>query len=550
MRQIDFIKLYSSKRCLIVDDMADIRVMVLGMLRLFGVEQIDVVANSEQAIEACSNTQYQMVLCDYNLGGGKDGQQTLEELRHHKYLNNTSIFVMITGETFRERVLGALEYQPDDYVTKPITQMALRQRLNKVLLCNQELYAIKQAMDEKNYTLAAQLCQERLLDNTMHRSTCLQIQAEMHFRLGNFNLAEAIFRQALVERSVLWAKLGLGKTLVAKKKYTEAEACLKEVIADDMHVVEAYDLLTDLYAAQGELVKAQHAMQDATDISPKSTLRLRRLAFLAKQNEDVSLCLDANRRAIKTARNSFHESSEDYLNLARELTDLSHNDNDSVEVFVKEIFDVLQRLEKKSYFDASADMQVNSLKSRSLFNQKKISEAETYLEKSKILYHQLKDHIAPDVGVAFAQALIAKGDTQTADEVIQLLVEKYPKDKTLAAKVDAISDTPKSIEGRQKVVDMTKLGISFYENNDFLQAIDVFKSANVIFPGHVGLNLNLVQAIVAETKTHSEKMPTEKKEFEQICRKSLLRVSKIAPNDSQYPRYQYLKKQVDECFSG
>ena len=146
MRQIDLIKLYSQMRCLVVDDMPDVRVAITGMLRVFGVQNIDVVANGEQAMEACFNTHYHMVLCDYNLGPGRDGQQVLEELRYRNRLNNTSIFVMITAESSREMVLGALEYQPDDYVTKPITQALLRQRLDRVLLRHRELYSIKKTM--------------------------------------------------------------------------------------------------------------------------------------------------------------------------------------------------------------------------------------------------------------------------------------------------------------------------------------------------------------------------------------------------------------------
>ena len=548
MRQIDLVKLYSSKRCLVVDDMPDMRVAILGMLRLFGVEEVDAVANGEQAIEACANTQYQMVLCDYNLGPGKDGQQVLDELRHYNYLNNSSIFIMVTGESFRERVLGALEYRPDDYVTKPLTKTLLRERLNKVLLCNQELYSIKQAIGEKNYMLAERYCQDRLFDKTAYRSACLQIQAEMNFRLSNFNRAEDIYRGVLVDRSVLWAKLGLGKILIAKKEYEEAEECLKEVIADDTRVAEAYDLLADLYVAKNDLINAQEAMQDATDISPKSTVRLRRLASLAKINKDTTLCLEANRRAIKAAKNSFYESSEDYFNLARELTDLSQNQHNEAEAAVKEAFDVLQRLEKKSYFDTNADMQLNALKARSLFSQKKISKADVFLDKSKKLYREIKNTIAPEVSFDFAEALLAKGDRGAADEVLKLLLEKHPKDKTIAAKVDAMSDTPQSTEGRQKVLEMTKLGINFYEANNFLGAIGVFKNANVIFPGHVGLNLNLVQSIVSHLKTNTEKTHVEQKEFEKLCRKSLLRVSKISPSDSQYARYQHLKNLADELF--
>lgn len=543
MRQIDLIKLYSQMRCLVVDDMPDVRVAIMGMLRVFGVQQIDVVANGEQAVEACLNNHYHMVLCDYNLGPGRDGQQVLEELRYRNRLNNTSIFVMITAESSREMVLGALEYQPDDYVTKPITQALLRQRLDRVMLRHRELYSIKQAMDEKDYVAAEQRCADRLSADTTYRGACLQIQAEMNLRLFNFKRAEEIYTGVLNERPVLWAKLGLGKTQVAKKEFVKAEANLKEVIREDRRVVEAHDLLADAYIGKGDTVSAQEAMQEAADVSPKSVMRQRRLAELSKLNEDTEACLAASRRVIKTARNSVYESPDDYFNLARELADLSKEGEDNADKYVKETFEVLQRLEKRPYFDVSADVQSNSLKSRSLHNNNKLNDAETFLNKAKTLYTANKDELKPEVGLDFAQTLIASGDKSGADEVLHELVEKFPANSALVEKADAMSDTPKSKAGRKKVADMTKSGIDYYDKKQYAEAIDIFKNAIGIFPGHIGLNLNLIQAVIAESKSNGEKTG-----FETLCRNSLARISVIDRDDSQYARYMHLTKEVDECF--
>jgi CheY-like chemotaxis protein len=543
MRQIDLIKLYSQMRCLVVDDMPDVRVAIMGMLRVFGVQQIDVVANGEQAMEACINNHYHMVLCDYNLGTGRDGQQVLEELRYRNRLNNTSIFVMITAESSREMVLGALEYQPDDYVTKPITQALLRQRLDRVMLRHRELYSIKQAMDEKDYAAAEQRCADRLNADTTYRGACLQIQAEMNLRLFNFKRAEEIYTGVLNERPVLWAKLGLGKTQVAKKEFAKAEVNLKEVIRDDRRVVEAHDLLADAYLGKGDNLLAQQAMQDAAEVSPKSVMRQRRLADLAKLNEDTETCLAASRRVIKTARNSVYESSEDYFNLARELADLSKAGENNADKYVKETFEVLQKLEKRPYFDVSADVQSNSLKSRSLHNNNKINDAETFLDKAKNLYATNKEELKPEVGLDFAHTLIASGDKSGADEVLHELVEKFPTHHALVEKADAMSDTPKSKAGRKKVADMTKSGIDCYDKKQYSEAIDIFKNAIGIFPGHIGLNLNLIQAVIAESKIHGEKMG-----FETLCRNSLARISVIDKDNSQYARYTHLTQEVDELF--
>ena len=530
-------------RCLVVDDMPDIRVALTKMLRTFGAEQIDFVANGDQAIEACSSRTYQLVLCDYNLGDGRDGQQVLEELRFRNQLNNTSIFVMVTAESSREMVLGALEYQPDDYITKPITLPFLRQRLDRVLMRHRELYSIKQALDEKDYVTAELECSQLLNENTKYRHTCLQIQAEMNLRLSNFNKAEGIYTGVLEEHPLLWAKLGLGKTQLAKKELEQAEQSLKEVIAMDKRVVEAQDLLADTYLARGDNLSAQEAMQTAAEISPKSVLRQRRLAALAKINEDTETCLQASRKALRTARNSCHEHTDDYLNLARELTNTENESETGKENFAKETFEVLQRLEKRPYFDANADIQTNALKARSLLNRNKTEEACEFLNKAKTLFDAHQNELTPDVGLDFAQTLIASGDRSGADKVLQDLAQKFPEQKQLLAKVDSLSTNPTSPEGMKKVADMTKAGIAYYDTKQYPAAIKVFKDAISVFPSHIGLNLNLIQVMLAEAVAHGDQMG-----FEKLCKSSLKRINSIDPNDPQYARFVNLRQQVENFF--
>jgi Tfp pilus assembly protein PilF len=365
----------------------------------------------------------------------------------------------------------------------------------------------------------------------------------MNLRLFNFKSAEDIYTGVLAERPVLWAKLGLGKTQVAKKEYTKAEASLKEVIRDDKRVVEAHDLLADAYIGKGDTILAQEAMQAAAEVSPKSVMRQRRLAELAKLNQDTQSCLDASRRVIKTARNSVYESPDDYFNLARELADLSKEGEANADKYVKETFEVLQRLEKRPYFDVSADVQSNSLKSRSLMNNKKAEAAEVFLDKAKKTYQTKKAELKPEVGLDFAQALIAKGDKSAADEVLHELVENFPENNALVDKADSMSDTPKSKAGRKKVADMTKAGIDYYESKNYRQAISTFRDAIGVFPTHIGLNLNLIQAVIAEAKNNGDQIG-----FESICRTSLDRISTIDSSDTQYARYSHLLKEVDEVF--
>jgi len=544
MRQIDLVKIYATKNCLVIDDMSEVRGSLTRMLRSFGIGEIDTVANGDEAIELCRDKHYDIVLCDYNLGPGKDGQQVLEELRFRNRLNNTSMFLMITAEAARDMVLGALEYQPDDYITKPFTQASLSQRMDRALIRHQALYRVKEALDERDYQKAIDRCDDLLNNQTQYHNACLQIKAEMNLRLFQPQRAEVIYSDVLEKRPVVWAKLGLGKTQLAEKQYDKAESTLKEVIQMDRRFVEAHDLLAQTYLAKGDSRKAQEATQTASEVSPKSVLRQRRLAELAKRNDDVETCLAARRKTVRLGQNSCHESADDYLHLTRELVEQSR-DNQSAEgkALAKEAFDVLKRLEKKKYYNTNVDIQAKSLKARVSIGQHKEKDADMYLAEAREAYVEHEDFVSPEASLDFVESMMELGDKEQAGSLLKTLAKRCESDDSILEKIDALSDGPISAAGRKKVSELTKNGISHYENKRFAEAINTFKSAVSIFPNHVGLNLNLVQVTLAEAKKNGDQPG-----FGHSCRKSLQAVSHIGEGDPQYSRYQFLLQQVNQLY--
>ncbi len=544
MRQIDLVKIYATKNCLVIDDMSEVRGTLTRMLRTFGIHDIDTAAKGEEGIEKCQEKQYDIVLCDYNLGPGKDGQQVLEELRFRNRLNNTSLFLMITAEAARDMVLGALEYRPDDYITKPFTQASLRQRMDRALLRHQALYGVKAALDEKDYQEAIERCDQLIAQDTPYQNACLQIKAEMNLRLLQTRQAEAIYDKVLEARPVVWAKLGMGKVKLAQREYGSAEQQLKEVIDVDRRFVEAHDLLAEAYLAQGDSIKAQKATQAAVEVSPKSVLRQRRLAALAKQNDDVEASLAARRRAIRLGQNSCYESAADYIDLTRELNQQARESlSDERQAYTKEAFETLNRLEKKRYFDTDALIQSQSLRARLAATQDKNEDASKYAAEARVLYSQHQTSLSPEASLEFAELMLEKGEKEEAQSILEQLASQCEDNEALLDRIDAASDSPISSGGRQKVADLTKRGIGHYEKKEFAEAVGIFKNAVAIFPNHIGLNLNLVQVTLAEAKIHGDQPG-----FERSCRKALKAVQGIAEDDPQFARYQFLRDQVDRLY--
>ena len=539
MRQIDAIKIYQRKRCLIIDDMNEVRGSLKRMLTTLGVQTTDTAANSAQAIEACENKSYDLVLCDYNLGTGQDGQQVLEELRFRKLLKNSSMFLMITAETSRDMVLGALEYLPDDYLTKPITPAMLQTRLNRIVIRHEDLLPIKEAIDNNDYPQAIAECQAKLDAGGKYTGSYLRIQAELLFREEQFDKAQVIYEESLKKSNPVWAQLGLGKTYLARQMYDEAEEQLQAVIDHDHRYVEAHDLLAEVFSQQADYKRSQKSMQDAADVSPKSVLRQRRLANMAAQNSDQEASLKARRSALKVGEHSCYYTPQDYFDIVSEL--LNEDENDAPEARdkkAKEANMYIKRAEKKHPDDKSIELQATAANSRLAAYQKKPELAEDYLNKAKQLQAETNANAYAQLEVA--QAMTANGDPEGAANLIQKVAKENASNEDVSDRADVLSEEPVSSKGRKIAAELTQKGIKLYEAKAFEESIEVFTRAIALFPNHIGLRLNIVQVALAKLKDTPQDDNTKS-----VCRENLDDIANLDESSAQFARYQHLLKQVN-----
>ncbi len=540
MRQIDAIKIYQRKRCLIVDDMNEVRGSLKRMLITLGVLTADTAANSEQAIEACEKTSYDLVLCDYNLGTGQDGQQVLEELRYRKLLKNSSMFLMITAETSRDMVLGALEYLPDDYLTKPITPAMLQTRLNRIVIRHEDLLPIKQAIDDNDYDRAIAECQAKLDGGGKYTGSYQRIQAELLFRQEDYDRAQTIYEESLKNSNPVWAQLGLGKTYLARQMFDEAEEQLQAVVEHDHRYVEAHDLLAEVFSQQADYQRSQQAMQAAAEVSPKSVLRQRRLASMAAQNKDQTASLKARRSALKVGEHSCYYSPQDYFDIVSEL--LQEDDSDTPEARdkkAKEANMYIKRAEKKHPDDKNIKLQATAANSRLAVYRRKDEEAASYLEQAKTLQAEGGKDAYSQLEVA--QAMTANGDPEGAASLIQSVAKQHGNNEDIADRADVLSEEPVSKKGRKIAADLTKKGIKLYESKSFDESIEVFTRAIALFPNHTGLRLNIVQVALAKTKELGTNTDTK-----QMCQEHLASIANLDESSPQFARFQHLLNQVNK----
>lgn len=543
LKQIDIVKIFSDKRCLIIDDFPEIRGSLTRSLKTFGAKSVDTAADGEEAIKLCSSKKFDIVICDYNLGSGKDGQQVLEEVRFLRVLMMTSLFVMITGEQSREMVLGALECQPDDYITKPYTQATLQMRLNKAVVRHEALLHIKKCISEGDYRKALEYCNQMLKEGTKYTTAVIKIKGQLHFLLKQLVEAKSIYEKVLSNKPVVWAKLGLGKTLIDMDKLDCAETVLKEVVDEDERYVEAHDMLSDIYTKKNDYISAQNAVETATHVSPKSTLRHRKLAKLAERNNADDVALKSYQQSIKWGFNSVHESEQDYFDYARKVANItSGSESADSKTLVKQANTFLDRARKRYSNRDEVGVQAQMVETQLHIAAGDSNKAEKSLSKSKQMYSELA---APPVetSLEFARTLHASDDEKAARELLTNLAVRHENNPEVMQIIDSITSEPISEAGRSAATQLTKDGINSYESKDFIKAISVFNEALASYPNHVGLNLNLIQAIcsAADNEGHSDRN-------EALIKRSLRVVSSLPEDHNQYKRFDFLQKQIQKFY--
>jgi len=327
---------FEDLQVLVIASDAKLRAQLRSMLSSFGFGTIHFAVTAHTALRHLRARQYEMILCDFALGDGQDGQHFLEDLRQHDIITSETLFVMITAERNYERVVGAVELLPDDYILTPLSPSTLKVRLTKVvdkrdaLLPAWQLTAIGDWLGAIEYCLQAEISYPQyLLD--FHR-----LEAGFYIASGQLDEAEAIYRQITESQHTPWAQLGLARCLAFKKDYAGADALLSNLITSNDNFMAAYDLLARVRAENRQVDAACEVLHMAIERSPYRLGRQRRLGELAMEAGDAAAAERALAEVVRQSVNSGFRNPEDHVRLvqaqlAQDKIDAAHDTISDIE---------------------------------------------------------------------------------------------------------------------------------------------------------------------------------------------------------------------------
>lgn len=118
-------------KVMLVDDQASMRALTRQALTGLGFRDIRDSASATEALDALRSAPAHVILSDYNMPG-MNGLEFLEAVRGDQLLARC-VFIMLTGAAEQEVVQRAVELKVNNFIVKPFTPQALKERIERVI---------------------------------------------------------------------------------------------------------------------------------------------------------------------------------------------------------------------------------------------------------------------------------------------------------------------------------------------------------------------------------------------------------------------------------
>lgn len=521
----------SQKTVLIIDDYQEMRSIFREFLRNYGadVKKIYAVANGSEAIVMLKKIQFDIVLCDLNLGPGKNGQQVLEEAKYRSLIEPSCLWIMISAEKTSEAVTGAAEYQPDAYLLKPVTEMSLRLRLSKVWVKKEAFAKIYQAMKQSDYSRAISLCDQCLTSNKAYTIDLLRVKCDLFLLTGEYDRAKELLESILVERDIPWAKTSLAKILLKKNDLGTAKTLLEETIETNPAFLEAYDLLAQTLQTLGDFEGANNILEHAVKLSPNSVVRQKNLGNIALKMSKPALAEQAFRKSVALGENSVLKTADAYIGLVKAY---SANKNPD------EAFKVLGQLNKSF---TTKEVRLKALAVEGMVHHQQGDAEKAKQVATELTQFLTSNNIHPDSGgtLEIAHLLMITDNKEKAITLLQNEIKNNPENNILLRDVAKIFEQAgMGEEGNQMIEAFRKeamiimnRGVLLISKGQYEEAVNAMRDAQTAMPTNMRVLLNLAHVII----TYMQKNGSTP-ELIQEAHDSLLAANELSPGESRFIR--------------
>jgi len=489
---------YSNRLFLIIDSLPEMQRALAMTLASFGAEKVEYAGKAGDALAKMAKFEFDVVLCDYDLGNGYDGLYLYEEVKERNLIKQSCVFMIVTGERRAQRVISAAELAPDDYLLKPFTGEVLRLRLEKAMRRREAFRVVDDAIMRHEYLAAIDACSRKIQQRGEFTLDFMKLKGSLAQKIGDYDTARSLYVEVLRLKPLAWAKLGLAKSLTGLKSYDEAQLLFQEVLADNDHVMEAYDWLAKLHQLHHKLPEAQSTLQKATALSPVVLRRQKQLAEVALMNNDLVTAEIASQETLDIAKYTWHRSPTHYAMLAR--VQMARGETGNAARTLGNLRRDYRYNETGEWMCAVVDSQLQA----KLGNREK---ARSLLADAETTFNKLANNLSVEAQMEFARACFVQGRQESGSAAIRTLVRNNHDNEELLSSVGSLFEQvglgelgrQLIAENVQGVLELNNQAVREAQAGRFDQAIDRFVKAHEEMPHNIQVMLNLINATMAYT---------------------------------------------------
>jgi len=528
----------AKKTALIVEDFAEFARSVRAMLQAMGATQIDIVYNAEDAIDSCKNKKYDIILSDYNLGQKKDGQQLFEELQKYGWLKSNCVFLMLTAENTQAMVMGAVEYQPDDYISKPFNGSLLKTRLQKAIGRKDALQPITIALSKKDWQKALDAIEKVIIEYPKYKMSCLKLKYRALRGIKNYNKALELVTELVSIRPIPWAMEAVGEVYYLKNDFLKAIELFRNMTMEFPMALEGYDWLAKIQKQVGQTHEAQETLQQALKKSPKALQRQKNLGALAEINDDLETMTSAYRNAVKYGNNSAFSSPDEYIKLTSAISQQIEKNPDVIpDKLVREAESAFEKLSRS--FPETHLNQLRNTVAQAVFYQtcNNESKANSLLKKSELHLEKMDEQMSADISIELSRSLQQLGHEEQSEKLMNEAIQQHLDDPIFIKKAAEISSNKELLKQCQTASEHNIKAISFFKETQFDQAIEWFKKAHKLSPNNINILLNYVQSLLKHAQSNNNDSNSIT-----LADELITGMPRLAYTDSRYQRYSELSR--------
>ncbi|WP_051304745.1 response regulator [Chitinilyticum litopenaei] len=490
----------SELKFLAIDPLADMRTTLGMTLGQFGVRQLDFASRSSDALALVKRNDYDVILCEYDLGHGADGLFLFDELRRHDLLKPSCAFLIMTGERRAQKVMGAAELVPDAIVLKPFTGETLFARLQRALRRKRRFQPIDQAILRHDFLQAISLCNHEIKQGGEDMLEFVRMKTHLMLRIADWAGVRDLCRTLLTRQELPWAKMALGKALYEMKQYGEAGLLFQNVISEHELVLDAYDWLARVKQAEGDLAGAREVLNRAVQRSPFVVERQRELGDVAWRSGDITTATAALKETVQLSKYSFWREPADHGRLAELLIQQGE---------VAEARKLLAEA-RKSFRQPAVSVMSELLEADIQARQGDQGAAQKRVEMALAMLERLDEPPDPALGMTMARTCMALGQEERAAGLMTRLLQNHHDNPALAGQVRALyAAAGKEGQGAAlidavtaDIVQLNNEAVQLAQAGDLAAAAEIFLKAVADMPANLQVLFNAVNALLAYVNRH------------------------------------------------